>query len=246
MNKFTQLLSLSAACAALSLMSPTVEAQDLDFDTEETQKKRTKKTKSVQFERDVREIERGFYSKANVGGTFYLLNHLSPITQPVNSLALSIGKDFIDRESLSMAWEVSFLQTVHNGIEYDDQTANGVQPRYLFQGDTRGFGLLASYEVSKYATRRFGIGLKLTGGIMGMPLLMDEEMFKNSVLSSWGFDPKSAFPNHRELYLPVGGGPTFEYYTKLAHFSVGADIDILYIYDWDLGIQPTGYMKYTF
>ena len=41
MNKFTQLLSLSAVCAGLSLMSPTVEAQDLDFDTEETKKKRT-------------------------------------------------------------------------------------------------------------------------------------------------------------------------------------------------------------
>ena len=140
MNKFTQLLSLSL-CAGLSLMSTQVEAQDLDFDTEETKKKRTKKTKSVQFERDVREIERGLYSKANVGATIYVLNHPSPFTAPVNSIALSIGDDFVDRESLSMAWEVSFLQTVHNGAAYDQQPGN-IAPNNYFQGDTRGFGLL--------------------------------------------------------------------------------------------------------
>lgn len=243
MNKFTQLLSLSAICAGLSLMSPTVEAQDLDFDNEETKKKRTKKTKSIQFERDVREIERGLYSKANVGATIYVLNHPSPFTAPVNSIALSIGDDFVDRESLSMAWEVSFLQTVHNGAAYDQQPGNLAVNNY-FQGDTRGYALLASYEVSKYATRRFGIGLKLTGGIMGMPVLMHKESFDTLVVAqSWGL---TSSPNHRKVYIPVGGGPTFEYYTKLAHFSVGADVDVLYVVGWDLGIQPTGYMKYTF
>ena len=107
-------------------MSTQVEAQDLDFETEETKKKRTKKTKSVQFERDVREIERGLYSKANVGATIYVLNHPAPFTAPVNSIALSVGDDFVDRESLSMAWEVSFLQTVHNGA-YDQQPGNIAQ-----------------------------------------------------------------------------------------------------------------------
>ena len=244
MNKCTQLLSLSAVCAGLSLMSPTVEAQDLDFDTEETKKKRSKKSKSVQFERDVREIERGLYSKANVGATIYLLNHPSPFTAPVNSIALSIGDDFMDRESLSMAWEVSFLQTVHNGAAYDQQPGNIPNPANYFQGDTRGFALLGSYEVSKYPTRRFGIGLKLTGGVMGMPVLMDSASFDALVVAqSWGL---TASPNHRKVYIPVGGGPTFEYYTKLAHFSVGADVDVLYVVGWDLGVQPTGYMKYTF
>ena len=243
MNKCIQLLSLSAVCAGLSLMSPEVEAQDLDFDTEETKKKRTKKTKNIQFERDVREIERGLYSKANVGATIYLLNHPAPFTAPVNSIALSVGNDFMDRESLSMAWEVSFLQTVHNGASYDQQPGNLAVNSY-FQGDTRGFGLLASYEVSKYATRRFGIGLKLTGGVMGMPVLMHKESFDTLVVAqSWGL---TSSPNHRKVYIPVGGGPTLEYYTKLAHFSVGADIDVLYIVGWDLGVQPTGYMKYTF
>lgn len=243
MNKFTQLLSLSAVCAGLSFISPEVNAQDLDFDSTEEKKKRKKKSKSVEFDRNVREIERGMYSKANVGATIYLLNHPAPFTAPVNSLALSVGDDFVDRESMSMAWEVSFLQTVHNGAAYDQQPGNIAVNNY-FQGDTRGFGLLGSYEISKYPTRRFGIGLKLTGGVMGMPVLMDSASFDTLVVAqSWGL---TAAPNHRKVYIPVGGGPTLEYYTKLAHFSVGMDLDVLYIVGWDLGVQPTGYMKYTF
>ena len=243
MNKFTQLLSLSALCAGLSFISPEASAQDLDFDSTEEKKKRKKKSKSVEFDRNVREIERGMYSKANVGATIYVLNHPAPFTAPVNSLALSVGDDFVDRESMSMAWEVSFLQTVHNGAAYDQQPGNIAVNNY-FQGDTRGFGLLGSYEISKYPTRRFGIGLKLTGGVMGMPVLMDSASFDTLVVAqSWGL---TAAPNHRKVYIPVGGGPTLEYYTKLAHFSVGMDLDVLYIVGWDLGVQPTGYMKYTF
>lgn len=243
MNKFTQLLSLSAVCAGLSFISPEANAQDLDFDSTEEKKKRKKKSKSVEFDRNVREIERGMYSKANVGATIYVLNHPAPFTAPVNSLALSVGNDFVDRESMSMAWEVSFLQTVHNGAAYDQQPGNIAVNNY-FQGDTRGFGLLGSYEISKYPTRRLGIGLKLTGGVMGMPVLMDSASFDTLVVAqSWGL---TAAPNHRKVYIPVGGGPTLEYYTKLAHFSVGMDLDVLYIVGWDLGVQPTGYMKYTF
>ena len=37
-----------------------------------------------------------------------------------------------------------------------------------------------------------------------------------------------------------------EYYTKLSHFSVGADIDVLYMLGLDLALNPTGYLKYTF
>jgi hypothetical protein len=243
-NRVAQHLSLILVTGVLTTITNTASAQDLDLDEQEVaKKKRTKKSKTVQFDRDVREIERGLYSKANVGATIYVLNHPSPLTAPVNSLALSIGDDFLDRESLSMAWEVSFLQTVHNGISYDQQPGN-VSERNYFQGDTRGFALTGAYEVSKYPTRRFGVGLKLVAGVMGMPVLMHEATFDTLVVSqSWGL---TETPNHRKVYIPVGGGPTLEYYTKLAHFSVGADIDVLYIIGWDFGISPTGYLKYTF
>lgn len=242
MKRVHQLFSLVAICSSFTLMSPAVEAQGLD-DTEEVKVKKKKKVKKVEFDRDVREIERGMYSKANVGATIYVLNHPGPFTAPVNSIALSIGDDFVDRESLSMAWEVSFLQTVHNGASYDQQPGNIAVNNY-FQGDTRGFALLGAYEFSKYPTRRLGVGFRVMSGVMGMPVLMHKASFDTLVVGqSWGL---TASPNHRKVYIPVGGGPTIEYYTKLAHFSVGTDIDILYIVGWDLGIQPTAYLKYTF
>lgn len=236
--KLSSVLSFSV----LGLLGSSLAfAQDMDLDGSE--KKREKASKSVSIDRNVREIERGMYSKANVGATIYLLNRPAPLTGPVHSMALSVGDDFVDRENLSMAWEVSFLQTVHNGVSYD------VQPDYLppnlyFQGDTRGFALLGAYEFSKYPTRRLGVGVRLVGGIMGMPVQMDEATYDTSVVAGrWGL---TGSPNHRKAYIPVGAGPTLEYYTKLAHFSVGIDSDILYIVGWDLGVNATGYMKYTF
>ena len=44
----------------------------------------------------------------------------------------------------------------------------------------------------------------------------------------------------------VFGGPTFEYYTKLSHFSVGVDVDVFYGIGWDLGLNGSGALKYTF
>ena len=141
--------SESAAVAALSLSS-TAEAQDLDLDSTE-KRKTNQEVKSVEFERDVREFERGMYSKANVGATIFVLDHRSPFTAPVNSVALSFGDDFVDRESLSMAWEVSF-QTVHNGLSYTEQS--GVLPDHLFKA-TLGCsdGSVRSVKVSNSTTR---------------------------------------------------------------------------------------------
>lgn len=235
------LLGLSLFSA--SIYSTTALAQDMDLDGTEEKKKKTRASKKVEIDRNVREIERGLYSKANVGAMINVLNHPSPISAPVHSLALSIGDDFVDRESMSMAWEVSFLQTVHNGLAWESQPENIANPANFFQGDTRGFALLGAYEISKYPSRRFGIGFRFVAGVMGMPLNIYETTYNEKVLPTWGL---SASPNHNGIYIPVGGGPTFEYYTKLAHFSVGVDADVLYIINWDLGINPMGYMKYTF
>lgn len=226
-------------------MAPAIaSAENIDLDGSEESQKRQRTAKAVEIDRNVREIERGLYSKANVGAMLYLLNHPAPITNPVHSIGLGVGKDFVDREKMSMAWEVTFLQTVHNGISYIDQLDYVPNPLNYFQGDTRGFALLGGYEFTKYPSRRFGVGVKLSAGVMGMPVQMDQVTYETVVVdSTWGL---TAAPNHGKVYIPVGGGPTFEYYTKLAHFSVGADVDVLYIVGWDLGVNPTGYVKYTF
>ena len=229
---------------SLSVYNSQAIAQDMDFDEgDEKKKKKKREAKKVDIDRDVREIERGLYSKANVGAMIYVLNHPSPITTPVHSLALSIGDDFVDREKTSMAWEVSFLQTVHNGASYIDQPGN-IAPNHYIQGDTRGFAFLAAYEFSKYPTRRLGVGFRVASGVMGMPVLMHDTSYDTLVVANtWQL---GASPNHRKVYIPVGGGPSIEYYTKLAHFSVGLDTDVLYILNFDLGINVTGYMKYSF
>ena len=79
---------------SVSVYSTTAAAQDMDLDGEE-KKKKTRASKKVEIDRNVREIERGLYSKANVGAFINILYHPAPLTNPVHSLALSIGDDFI-------------------------------------------------------------------------------------------------------------------------------------------------------
>ena len=235
---------LGLSLLSLAVYEPIVLAQDVDFEEgEDDNKKKKREGKKVDIDRDVREIERGLYTKANVGAMVYVLQHRSPFTVPVHSLALSIGDDFVDREKTSMAWEVSFLQTVHNGASYLDQPGNLIETAFI-QGDTRGFALTAAYEFAKYPTRRLGLGGRVIGGVMAMPVLMHDLTYDEAVVAgTWGL---SVSPNHRKAYIPVGGGLGLEYYTKLAHFSVGIDIDALYILGFDLGLNTTGYMKYSF
>ena len=49
-----------------------------------------------------------------------------------------------------------------------------------------------------------------------------------------------------DFHPVVRGGPPFEFYTKLSHFSLGVDTDIFYAVNFDLGLSITGSMKYTF
>ena len=76
------------------------------------------------------------------------------------------------------------------------------------------------------------------------PLLMEESQYLTEVVSgTWG----GIDPNYHKVPHPVvGGGPTIEYYSKLAHFSVGADADVFYAIGFDLGFNVSGYFKYTF
>ena len=59
----------------------------MDFDEDDGAKKKKKReAKKVDIDRDVREIERGLYTKANAGAMIYVLNHPSPFTVPVHSV----------------------------------------------------------------------------------------------------------------------------------------------------------------
>jgi hypothetical protein len=194
----------------------------------------------------VREIVRGTYAKANVGAGFYL-GQFAQTVSPGTAVGMSFGGDFIDQKKMSMAWEVSLFQGINNGAGYEEQDAAGcAQLGNCIQGDLRTYSILGFGEASWYPTRRLGVGLRAGVGILMSPLLISEKYYHETVVDeTWGLAANP--PTYHDTAHPVVvGGPTFEYYTKLSHFSVGIDTDIFMAMGFDLGATATGYMKYTF
>lgn len=196
----------------------------------------------------VREIVKGTYAKANVGAAMYLL-HFRGFVNPGTSLGLAFGQDFVDQEKTSMAWELMFFQGIHNGCHFElqvDGTCGGApgQQGPLVEGDLRTYTFAATVEWAAYPTRRTGIGARVGGGVLLSPLLMEETQYLTEVVgNTWG----GVQPSYHGTPHPiVMGGPNFEYYTKLSHFSVGLDVDVFYAIGFDLGASITGALKYTF
>ena len=82
---------------SVGLLAPTAaQAQDDDYgdlDSDDNKKKSVQdRVRSTQ----VREINRGLYLKANVGGAFFL-GTLSSAVSAGTSTALAVGQDFLDR-----------------------------------------------------------------------------------------------------------------------------------------------------
>jgi hypothetical protein len=244
-------LLLSIFLLSLPLTSGNAFAfEDLDeTSAEKTKRKKAKKQKKKQIVQQaeiIREIERGLYAKAPVGVSLFLGKYAKPaclgcdsILRPGSYVALSVGSDFVDTESTSMAWEVAFTQAAHNGEVYEYIDQNTVPPDAIVQGDTRTFQLIGNLEWSTYPTRRIGVGIRAGGGVLFAPALVNEEYF----IDQHSTDIPAVHSAPHPVFF---GGPTFEYYTKLSHFSVGADIDIFYGIGLDIGMTAAGYFKYTF
>ena len=248
MKRSLWLLSLlfAAPLALQDVQAAGSDYDDLDGDSSKPTKKKVKSRRDFSDE-DVREIAKGFYAKSNIGGWVYLLDFMGYV-KPGTSLALAVGQDFVDKERSSMAWEVAFFQGIHNGVHYETQGADGCMQAGgaapCVEGDLRTYTFTGTLEWSAYVNRRLGIGLRGGGGLLYSPLLMDQEAYESKVLiGEWGIaDPGY----HNAAHPAVMVGPTFEYYTKMSHFSAGADIDAIYAIGFDLGLSMTGYFKYTF
>lgn len=238
------LLALAASPLLLPATAAAQDYEDLDGGSDESKKKRGRDLS----EQEVKEIVRGFYAKANVGGALYLLDFAGYVN-PGTSVGLGVGQDFVDNQGSSMAWELGVYQGVHNGAHYEVQAADGCLAAGggapCVQGDLRTYTFLGTLEWSAYVSRRFGIGLRAGGGLLVSPLLMDEEYYQSDVVAGeWNLGEDPGF--HTGIH-PLGtGGPTIEYYSKLSHFSIGADVDFFYAVGFDLGTNMTGYLKYTF
>ena len=190
----------------------------------------------------VREVVKGFFAKANVGTTIYLGRFaVGGATKAGTTTTIGVGGDFLDQERFSMAWEFSFNQGIHNGMPYEFQADDcGAYPCH--QGDLRTYSFIGAVEASTYPSRRIGIGARVGGGLLISPLLMTEEAYQRDVVTEFGTDP-GWHSGVKPVFL---FGPTFEYYSKLSHFSVGIDTDVFFGINWDYGINATGYFKYTF
>jgi hypothetical protein len=189
---------------------------------------------------EVREIVRGFFLKSNIGSTLFLgVTAPAGLLSGVMTVQIGAGQDFIDKERFSAAWEIDIAQGLFNGPRTEDLA--GLPP--LIEGDIHAYQALAGVEVSTYITRRVSIGVRGGGGVMYAPLLMHPDEYNATVVAAWGGVPASV---HEGPLPVVYGGPSLEYYTKLSHFSVGVEADVAFVIGLDLGISPTGYLKYTF
>jgi len=229
------LAALACSSALLAVALPAA-AQD------DGARRRSRKSENV-----VREINRGLYLKSGVGVTPYFATNSigNPVTQPVMTVDLSVGNDIVDQERLSMAVEAQFGQQLHQGPKAEEiplEVAAGLAP--VVSGDIHVFAATATFEVSAYLTRRFSIGARGGGGVSIIPLLMNEQYYNELILEPNGIAIAAA---HSGPQPTIRGGGTIEYYTKLSHFSVGADIDVLMVIgSLGFGLSPTGYLKYTF
>lgn len=235
------------------LAAPTAYAAEDEEDdgdkyleeSDEDKGRKSRSDKSSKTQGQIREIARGIYGKSNVGGAIYLGN-FSQVVSAGTYVSLAVGGDFVDNEKQSMAWEVQLQQGLHNGLDAFTQGSNGCGTPGIpcTEGDLRTYSVVALYEFSVYPTRRVGIGVHAGAGVLYSPLLIYPPAYQTEILGDAfeGYDPGL----HNSPKPVIVAGPTVEYYTKLAHFSVGLDVDVFYGIGWDLGINPSGYLKYTF
>jgi hypothetical protein len=224
---------------------PTSDDEDADEDS--AKKKKKKAAGSSESAGRIREIVRGFYGKVDVGSAGYPLN-LGDSVKWGTLVGISVGQDFVDNEKQSMAWEVGFVQGVHNGgaASLAESLAQGTtcpDMNICTQGDLRTYSLQVNYEFSLYPIRRVGLGFRIGGGALYSPLTIERDAYDKIISSQYS----GSAPTLMDSIHPYGlGGLTAEYYTKLNHFSIGADIDGFYAVGWDLGVVAAGYFKYTF
>ena len=163
--------------------------------------------------------------------------------KPGTTISMVGGKDIIDRENMSVSWEAGLISSIHNGNYHEEQAALGCGGMgTCVQGDSRTFLFHWCRRIFLLSKCRFDIGVRGGGGIMSIPLLMDELYYQEKIVPSFG----ATSIVHQGVKTVGMGGLTFEYYTKLSHFSIGLDADFIFVVGVGAGANTNGYFKYTF
>lgn len=191
----------------------------------------------------VREIVRGLYLKSSIGsGIFAPVNGVR--LGGVMAVGISMGSDIIDRERFSVAIEGELAQGLFNGPPSAEQV---IAAGPVVQGDIHTIAGTVAAEASIYVSRRFGVGGRVGGGVLYAPVLVALDTYQNEFRGSSQWNGQNALFHNGTL--PMGlAGLTIEYYTKLSHFSIGADADlnVLIASTTAFSVRPVGYLKYTF
>ncbi len=218
------------------LVSPAAWAQD----------DQAARTRARDFESEIiREVERGYFLKAGLGSNQFLGAYGNAV-RPVIATNLAVGSDFVDNEKTSLAWEFLFAQALHNGPKVEELADAGNALLYV-EGDVHTFAGIVMIEASAYPFTRLGLGGHAGGGVMFVPILMEQAAFDEDVVTgAWNLASGTVPTVHAGPLPMVAGGFTLEYYTKLSHFSIGTDVDVYYVIGFDLALAPSGYLKYTF
>lgn len=240
-----RLLVLLTVLVGLLQTRVALAQSELDLDADDrADAKKASKAKSLS-DVVVREIERGVYLKTDVGTTIYLGSR-SRLLRAGTTFNFVIGQDVVDKPGLSVAWELSLYQAIHNSTFADPADQVGaVNPNSYIQGDVHMLAGMLGAEVSGYPVRRLGIGAQFGGGVGYAPLLLGKGP-NGEYLADVERDLGAPLSVHKRV-LPVAyAGPTIEYYTKLSHFSLGIDADFIYFIGFDFGVTASAYLKYTF
>lgn len=213
---------------------PTMDDEPQSRRDEAVDQARKRKT------RPVREVYKGFYAKLNAGAGWWLGPMGSYTTGTATLVDFSVGYDVLDRLKFTLTIEGSFNQFVNQGIPLDPGsglTVTGLNP--VAQGDHRIFGgtvnLRFGPNFGGQRVKRLHLAFQVGGGVGFSPLLVLPDAVTIPSL-------------HNRAIVLVVPGVGLEYYTRLAHFSIGLDVDAPLAIGTVFGvaIAPSVTIKYTF
>ncbi len=239
-----------ALCAPTSVAWAQDDPEEEDDDDDDIDRDRRESPRARQQKkarkRIVREVVKGFYAKLNFGPLIWLPSISTWAGSTGTAFDVSLGGDVIDQLGFTLSVEGSFFQVVANA---GPNAGVGVLPGSPIQGDFRVLGgiigIRGGPNLGGKRVKRLSIAGHAGGGVGYSPVLIDMESstVQNNIAAPYGFIMQG-----RPLGI-VQAGLGVEYYTRLAHFSLGLDID----YDLILGGPVTAmglgidiFVKYTF
>ena len=214
--------------------SGSSDGGDLDGGASKAAKKSTGPT------RRVREVVKGFYSRIGIGYLAWpnLTTSLGTgATSGGNAFDIAFGGDVVDQLGFTFTIEGDFFQGINNGV-----ASNECGCESPVQGDFRTIGGMGrarfGFNFGGRKIRRWSAYAQVGGGVFVAPSLRPDS--QGTVDAGRIHDGPGGI---------ITGGGGLEYYTRLAHISVGVDFSVYVLVGKSvtpIGLAPTFFLKYTF